>query len=492
MTAPPSTLSLVPRTRSGGERGYWAQNEREASDFVVDGQSLHDRMGLGDVAGVLWGLPYDRVAARQLLLRDPSELPTGRVPLYVCAECGGVDCGVVAARVEETDAAYVWSDFTNEVTYYYDSSDERVQFRYEGVGPFAFDKAAYRDVIGAPLASLPESPRAVDVEPDPDAWTLLATFASGERRLFRVGAALDQPALSPPPRARRLRRGARGRAGRGGVALRRPALARRAVPERRARPLAAPPMGMDLFISEHRDPDKEPVEMARSLFRALDDVDGYLGSRLPRDLVRRLEPEPSENQDRLTPRDAAAMKGDLGVVRSLVEDRNDEFPILYRFSQPDASGKTGSGVVVPFRTVDFTDPAERRARLVSDHGDPGRRGQIRVIYLRPHPDAVRWARRHRDRSWLERKRDDIRSTWLFYRGPIPNTMGGGTPTPPRPHFAEEDSEWMQAEPTIEVLGERVEVEWDDAVAQCVPSLDRAIALCERAERAGRPVFWTFS
>ena len=132
-------------------------------------------------------------------------------------------------------------------------------------------------------------------------------------------------------------------------------------------------------------------------------------------------------------------------------------------------------------TVDFTDPAERRARLVSDHGDPGRRGQIRVIYLRPHPDAVRWARRHRDRSWLERKRDDIRSTWLFYRGPIPNTMGGGTPTPPRPHFAEEDSEWMQAEPTIEVLGERVEVEWDDAVAQCVPSLDRAT----RSVRAGR-------
>lgn len=196
MAAPPATLSLVPRVRPGGERGYWSRNARETTDFLADGESLHDRLGLGDVVGVFWGLPFDRAAARQLLLHDPSPLPTGRVPIYVCAECGDVDCGAVAVRVEETDAAYVWSDVTNEVTYYFDSPDERVQFRYEGVGPVAFDKATYRDVIGGHLASLPETPRAVSVEADPEAWTLLVSFASGDRRLFRMDVLLDQPALA--------------------------------------------------------------------------------------------------------------------------------------------------------------------------------------------------------------------------------------------------------------------------------------------------------
>ena len=248
---------------------------------------------------------------------------------------------------------------------------------------------------------------------------------------------------------------------------------------------------MDLYISEHRDPNREPVEMSRSLKVALFSDGGYLQALLPSDRTRRLEADSSERPERTTARDPGVLRTDLEAVRSLVIDRNDELPIVYLFTWAGLHGWFGSGVVVPFRGVDFTNPSERRAQLDADHSDPDRRGQIRVVYLRPHPDAVRWARRYRDRSWLERKRDRARSAWLLATGPIPNAMGG-TPDPPEPRFEEESAERVVARPAIDVLGERVEVEWRDAIAQCIPSLDRAIALCEKAERAGRPVFWTYS
>ena len=197
-TPPLSTLSLAAQVRPGERgRGSWVRTPRTALDFVVGGESLHERLGSGDVIGVLgWGLA-ERAHIAQLLLRDPPELPTGRVPIYVCPECGDPDCGALAVRVEETEAGFVWSDFTAEVAYYYDSPDERVQHRFESVGPFTFDKALYRDVIGGRLTALPETPPAVYVEAAPEAQTLLVTFADDERRLFRAAALLDQPAFRP-------------------------------------------------------------------------------------------------------------------------------------------------------------------------------------------------------------------------------------------------------------------------------------------------------
>ena len=144
-----STLDLGWCTRAGG-----CKTDRDFLDFVVDGRPLRQRFEPAGNVGVLgWGLA-EREAIARLLLREPSELPTGRVPLYVCAHCGGVDCGTVAVRIEETADGFVWSDFTSEVTYYYDSEDERVQARFEGVGPFVFGKAEYRDVLGRRLAQV--------------------------------------------------------------------------------------------------------------------------------------------------------------------------------------------------------------------------------------------------------------------------------------------------------------------------------------------------
>lgn len=143
-----STLSLDQRTRQRDGiktvRGYL--------DFVADGRSLKDRLAPGDFVSVLDGGSTERARIEALLLDGPSELPTGRVPLYVCPECGDVDCGTIAARVEKTADAFVWSDFTIEVTYYFDSEDERVQERITDVEPIAFEKNRYRAVLSERLA----------------------------------------------------------------------------------------------------------------------------------------------------------------------------------------------------------------------------------------------------------------------------------------------------------------------------------------------------
>ena len=147
-----STLALDWRTRSGGG----GKTQQDHLDFVVDGRSLLDRLPPVDNVGVLgWTLPeYEAGAVAQLLLRQPSEMPGGRVPLYVCAECGDLDCGAVTARIEKTADAFVWSDFAWEVTYHYEPEDDGVLQRYADVGPFVFHKTDYWNVFNDRLSQV--------------------------------------------------------------------------------------------------------------------------------------------------------------------------------------------------------------------------------------------------------------------------------------------------------------------------------------------------
>ena len=149
---PFSTLALGWRTRQGGA----AKARLDYLDFVVDGSSLLDRLPPVGSVGVLgWMLPeYEADAVAQLLLRQPPEMPGGRVPLYVCPQCGDLGCGAVTAEIEETEDAFVWSDLAREVNYHYEPGDDGILERYEGVGPFAFDAAEYRSVLNARLAQV--------------------------------------------------------------------------------------------------------------------------------------------------------------------------------------------------------------------------------------------------------------------------------------------------------------------------------------------------
>ena len=138
-----SSLELHWRVRPGGG----GRTERRYLDFVVDGISLYDRLRAGDRVTALgcWLPDSEREHIEQL--RSAS----GRVPLYVCAECGDFGCGAVTVQVERTPEGFVWRDFAFENNYDDTMKDAD---SYRSVGPFLFNKTEYWQLLAKRASAL--------------------------------------------------------------------------------------------------------------------------------------------------------------------------------------------------------------------------------------------------------------------------------------------------------------------------------------------------
>ncbi|HYE72789.1 MAG TPA: hypothetical protein VEF04_05635, partial [Blastocatellia bacterium] len=66
---------------------------------------------------------------------------SGRIPIYVCAECGELECGAVTVKIDKVADNFVWSDFSFENGY--DCTTQT----FHQVGPFAFNKTDYWQVL---------------------------------------------------------------------------------------------------------------------------------------------------------------------------------------------------------------------------------------------------------------------------------------------------------------------------------------------------------
>ena len=55
-------------------------------------------------------------------------------------------------------------------------------------------------------------------------------------------------------------------------------------------------------------------------------------------------------------------------------------------------------------------------------------------------------------------------------------------------LVDEPEGWVPAEPVLDVLGQRIEVRSEDALAMLGPDLAEAIACCQRARVEGLPLF----
>lgn len=148
-----STFELRWRTRpdEGSRTG------RRYLDFIVDGASLQDLLAAEDLVTGLgcWPAAPERDSIEQLLVRRPPESPSGRVPIYVCGECGDLGCGAVTAKVERTPDGIRWSDFAFENSYDPNMTDVE---SYRGAGPFLFDESEYCRILDQRAASLPSEP----------------------------------------------------------------------------------------------------------------------------------------------------------------------------------------------------------------------------------------------------------------------------------------------------------------------------------------------
>src|SRR5215204_5050187 len=130
-----STIELKWREREIGN----AQTPRKFLDFVIDGESLYDK--LGDVISPFgWFLPeQDQIEVNRFLLIEQANFSEGRRSIYVCPECGDLGCGAVSAVIEQVGNRIVWRDFGYQNNY-----DGNVLFDdYRELGPFAFDADEY-------------------------------------------------------------------------------------------------------------------------------------------------------------------------------------------------------------------------------------------------------------------------------------------------------------------------------------------------------------
>lgn len=133
------TFKAVERGGGGGRSRavYW--------DYLIDGRSLRNWLRVGDFIPPLgWLKPEAEERFRQiLLLKRPSDTKSGRIPLFVCAECADYGCGVLTAVAEKIEDHVVWHSFGMENDY----EDEVQMLALHHQHRFVFDKTKYWRLI---------------------------------------------------------------------------------------------------------------------------------------------------------------------------------------------------------------------------------------------------------------------------------------------------------------------------------------------------------
>ena len=142
-TLKPVPISVAVLHRKGGAAGGGSAAERFSSDFVVDGQSLFQILaGSGDVMGcfVSGEKVFNERIRDQLLLKLASDVPSGRVLLYVCPECTDIGCGAFGCVEKKERELYIWESFAYENGY----ESPRIVGSF---GPFRFLPEQYESAI---------------------------------------------------------------------------------------------------------------------------------------------------------------------------------------------------------------------------------------------------------------------------------------------------------------------------------------------------------
>jgi hypothetical protein len=132
------TLVLENAIRPGASN----KQERHYLDFVISGQSLLKILGLDTydlITPFGWGMTkdYEQQLLREITLRDKSSLETGRVMLYICPECGDIDCGAITANIVDLGGTILWKDFGYETGY------SGLTEEYNNIEPIEFNRQDY-------------------------------------------------------------------------------------------------------------------------------------------------------------------------------------------------------------------------------------------------------------------------------------------------------------------------------------------------------------
>jgi hypothetical protein len=84
---------------------------------VVDGVRL-STLFADQVTVFRWASPEEQLRAMERLSGTaPPDMPSGRVSLYVCPECGDLGCGARGVFIQGTTDSVVWRDPAYENNY---------------------------------------------------------------------------------------------------------------------------------------------------------------------------------------------------------------------------------------------------------------------------------------------------------------------------------------------------------------------------------------
>jgi hypothetical protein len=240
-------------------------------------------------------------------------------------------------------------------------------------------------------------------------------------------------------------------------------------------------MGWSLVIATERDPEQVTWLSKHCSYELLRDY-GCLRAFITEEERRQLSPDSIDEPAGWEERDAGPIGGILARVLARLRDENERLPVHHFLRFVDEDGRRwggGTQITIPFDGIELTYPHSPIVKLDGGHGDLLHRLELKKYRVRV--DRVKLEEFN---AQLLRKASDLGlkegEDFTFY-GPF-----GGPSIDP---LVEESEGWVPAEPVLEVLGQRVEVQSEDALAMLEPGLVEAIACCDRAKAGGLPLFW---
>jgi hypothetical protein len=122
-------LNLILSQYPGGEPFY---------EFDISDQPLSTtlQVDLKQLTGIFTTEGSDSGYFVAQLAKFLGKLPTQRILLYVCSDCGDIACGALTAQITFNENTVVWSDFA------YVNANETLE-KYPNTGPFEFERTAY-------------------------------------------------------------------------------------------------------------------------------------------------------------------------------------------------------------------------------------------------------------------------------------------------------------------------------------------------------------
>lgn len=91
-------------------------------DFFINGTSLLTALGGGYgtlISPLGWGedKAYEKEILKQFRCEKKSDLPGGRIMLYVCPACGDIGCGAITMLIRDYGTTIEWSAFASDNGY---------------------------------------------------------------------------------------------------------------------------------------------------------------------------------------------------------------------------------------------------------------------------------------------------------------------------------------------------------------------------------------